>query len=353
MNLFLILSLSLLAQAAPIADIPDGIIEGRSDVKYGTYGSTVQISARLFQKRLDLLSNKTYGLARMAESASTAQAQAVFELEFELVRLQMDIANAPEAAMTPYEREALLFGAARAYADVRHHAERLFENMIRYIDVRLPGPNGQQIRTEVAKQYSVYDPNYRSDEDLSQAERDSLYAKKKAEFLAAGGSFEEVKTLNSDTMKSFGEYTRFEYVELPGGTIKITEGKAGHILLAKGGKVKSAGQMVVLKSKKGEIIGMIVSNASGSFKPDLLDARRLADRLQRSYKIPSGLMIVTKGEPLSTQAVKIYLKADGVEKALISAKEKELDALAKEIFSRSSSPTSIALVKCGSAFSSH
>lgn len=347
----LLLSLSLSAQAAPLADIPDGIIEGRTDVRYGTYGTTVQASARIFQKRLDELSNKAYGLARMSAAQPVAQSQAIYELEFELLRLQMDIANAPDSSISAYERKALLFGTARAYGDVRHHGERLFENMIRYIDVRLPGPNGQQIRTEVASTYSVYDPNYRSDIDLSQAERDAMYDKKKKEFLAAGGSFEEIKNLDAQSVKAMGEYSRFEYVELPGGTVKITEGKAGHILLAKGKSVKTAGQIVIVKDKKGEVILLVVSNASGSFKPDLIDAKNLADRLQRSLKVDAGLVLVTKGEPLSTQAVKIYMKADGVEKALISAKEKELDLFSKEILARKSA--SPAFSKCGSAFSSH
>lgn len=346
MILFLFLTLSALA--APVADIPDGIIQGRTDVRYGTYGTTVQASARIFQKRLDELSNKTYGLARMSEAQPVAQSQAVYELEFELVRLQLDIANAPESVMSVYERKALLYGTARTYGDVRHHAERLFENMIRYIDVRLPGPNGQQIRTEVANSYSVYDPNYRSDKDLSQAERDILYEKKKKEFLDGGGSLNEIKFLQLDMLEAYRQVSRFEYVELPGGNVKVTEGKAGHILLAKGEKVKSAGQIVIVKNNKGEIILLIVSNASGSFKPDILDAKTLADRLQISLKVESGLVLVTKGEPLSTQAVKIYMKADGVDKALISAKEKELDSFSKEVLSRSAQLP--ALSKCASVF---
>lgn len=360
MSLKLIFTLAVLtllpsafaARNNPTDSIPNGYINGRTDVKYGTYTTVVQDSARPYQNRLKNLENKAYGLSKITGKANTEQSEAVYLLEFEVIRLHIDIANAPTTAMTDFERKALLYGTTQVYADVRHHSERLFENMVRYIDHKIPGPNGLQIREEVEKPKrieSIYYPNYRSDELLSEEEKATQYDKKLSEFLADGGSMSEIKKLTPDFLASLSGFSRFEYVQLEDGSIMVTEGKAGHLLLANGKAVKAAGQIIFVKNTAKQVTLMIISNASGSYKPDLFSVKMLSDEIQKKFNIPSESMILTQGEPLSTQAVKIYMKADKIDKELLAQKSKELEEKSKEILSKAG--TGISVVDCDFAFS--
>jgi len=344
----------LFSNAVFAAEIPNGYVDGRADVKYGTYYTKVQNSALPLQERLKDLENKAYGLAALFDKDPIIQSEATHLLEFQIIRLHLDIANASEKNLSAFERKSLLYASMNVYADIRHHAERLYENMVRYIDQKIPGPNGQQIREENTRgTRSIYFPNYRSDRDLADIEKNMAYKEKEKEFLESGGNWSEIKKLDAQSLRDLGPYTRVEYVELASnGEIMITTGKAGHLLLAKGEAVKSAGQLVFLKDNSGKFVMMIVSNASGTYKPDLLNAQELADRLSSKLKIPRELFYVTKGEPLSTQAVKIYMKANGITKEAIKEKVKELDSLSDEIIPNKKTRASFSIANCGRVFSS-
>jgi hypothetical protein len=226
--------------------------------------------------------------------------------------------------------------------------------MIRYIDHKFPGPNGLQIRhdpptsspSEDGAGEALYFPNYRTDRDLSPGERAALYAKRLQEFKSEGGSLDEVKVMDEAFARRLLEYSRFEYVWTKAGKVRLTEGKAGHILLAEGKPVQGAGQIVLLRNSGGEFTMLIVSNASGSFKPDLLSAERLSRKLAYELRIPTSMVLVTKGEPMSSQATKIYLKAEGTDPAVIKARTQDLEARGRALMApKTSSPG------CGEVFS--
>jgi hypothetical protein len=327
--------------------IPNGHIDGRSDAKYGTYGSPMQDSARPYQDRLITLQNQAYGLAQLSGEQPVRQSELVFLLENEILGLHQDISNAPDGTLTPFERSSLLYGTVRAYQDARHHAERLYENMIRYIDLKIPGPNGQQIREEAEHgSEPLYSPNYRSDQDLTDKQREALYQKRLQDFQAEGGSMNEIQVLNAQALSAMPEYSRFEYVWMKNGEVRITAGKAGHILLANGKQVQAAGQMVFLRNHAGVFTMAIISNASGSYKPDLLSAEQVTTKIIQLLNIPDSMVLVTKGEPVSTQSVKIYMKADSVDPAVMKKRIKELESRGRELLSPKMSEPG-----CGGAFS--
>jgi len=335
------------------SQIPNGYSEGAPNAIYGTYATPVSERARPYQNRLLDLEKKAYGLAGIQNTDPVQNQMEVsrlgFLLENQIFRLNLDIANAPAQDMTEFERKALLYGCSRIYKDVRHYAERIFEDMVRFIDVKLPGPNGLQLREELKNSNCVYACNYRSSEALSSEEQAKLYKAKLDSFISEGGSLSEIRELNANYLKSLSEYTRVEYVQLESGVINVTSGSAGHILLAQGKKVLSAGQIVLLKAKNGNFIFSVISNASGSYKPDLLSAQLLANKLSQTLGLRPDQIIITKGEPISTQAVKIYLKGLGVDKELIKSKIKELDNEAKELLSKA--PASRISSRCAATFS--
>jgi hypothetical protein len=328
-----------------VQEIPNGYMAGREDAHYGTYSSPVQQSARSYQDRMMDLENKAFGLSGLAGADNVVQSEAVYLLENEVLRLYRDIAEAPESSMSDFERLSLLAGTTRAYQQTRHHAERLYENMIRFIDHALPGPNGLQIRSGGVE--PLYSPNYRSDQELSETEKQAEYQKKVDSFLRKGGSWNEIKTLTPASFRKFSSYTRVEYVWLEDGTIRVTEGNAGHLLLAQGKAVRSAGQFVFLKDRAGKFPMMIVTNASGSYKPDIVSAEDLAYTLQRKLGISPDLTVVTKGEPVSTQAVRVYLKGMGKSPDEIDRRAKALEAEAHGILF----PPPLMLPECAYIFS--
>jgi hypothetical protein len=297
-------------------DIPNGYRDGRADAPYGSYFPTVQKSAREFQNQILYLERKVLGLSGDAAKKFDEIRMTEFSylLEHELIAFMDQVSEAPH--LKPFERESFIYSALRTYRSLRTVSERLYEDMIRFVDVQLPGPNGLHLRVENPGKPVLYHPNYRSDRELSEKEQKEAYQKRLKEFEDGGGRLNEIKVLNSETISRWDGLIQVEYVVLEDGTIRITEGKAGHILLAEGNPVQSAGQFIFHR-RDGGIVFAVVTNASGSYKPDILSAELLANRLTEVFKIPNRRIIVTKGEPYSTQTLKVYLKAKGEPKVEI------------------------------------
>ncbi len=160
---------------------------------------------------------------------------------------------------------------------------------------------------------------------LTQAERDKLYKEKVAEFTKSGGSLSEIKTLNPELVKSYGPVTKLEYVVLANNEIRVTPGKAGHILLAGGEAVKSAGQLTLVKDGGGRVTMAVVTNGSGSYKPDVLSTHMILDKIHAATGVHPSRVVITKGECFSTQAVKIYMKGMGRTKEEIASAVKRIE----------------------------
>lgn len=317
MGLFYLFVFSVFAAPFSIHTLPDGV--PLSHAPYGTFESVLSEKARPYQDRLSLIERKVYGLSQLAEDDEVKQAEAVYYIEHVLMGLFQTLLDLPAHEVTPFEREALLYRTVRIYRNVRFHAERLYEFMIRFIDEALPGSTGFQIREELFG-ISLYTANGRTDKPLTDSERKTLYDKKLSEFLKAGGSLEELWILTPQTLQKTPRLTKLEYVVRPNKEIWVTEGRAGHLLLARGERVESAGQLIILKNAKGIPSLIIVSNSSGNYKPDLLSAEDLVPMLQQKLELDANRILVTKGEPLSLQTAKVILKGRKIEKERIQSK---------------------------------
>jgi hypothetical protein len=196
----------------------------------------------------------------------------------------------------------------RAYRLIRVAAERNYEDMIRYIDVRLPGPNGRQAPVS-GPQGLLFLPNYRREETLTDSQRAELYRERVERFNLEGGDRSQILDLNPELVNRLGSYTRLEYVWTADGQIRVTDGEAGHIILADGEAVRGAGQLLILKDRTNHPTFAVVSNASGNYKPDLASALALAIELGPRLGLHLSRIVTTSGEPAGVQAVKTYAKA--------------------------------------------
>lgn len=329
-----VLSLNAGLLAQNLDSLPDGYQAGRADAPYGTYTSPVQDSIRPFQDRLATIEKKVFGLSVVKDMDVLELAQQAYLLEHEIIRLQKDISEISAEEITAFEKLSLLNSTVRVYRHLRSTSERQFEDMIRFIDKVFPGPNGGQFRlndnsADIGK--ILYQPNYRQDTLLSPAEQKIAYEKRLAEATAEGFKPEEILTLDKAYFDSLKGFHWFEYVALPNGEIKITKGKAGHILLASGQPLRSAGQIVIHNDAQGRPLSFVITNASGSYKPDIVSTEIVAEELAEKLKIPRQLLVVTKGEPFSLQTVKIYMKGRKIDKATIDARIASLKSQAKAI----------------------
>lgn len=333
-------------------EIPNAYSQARSDARYGTFNSVFGSTARPYQKRLLDLENQAYGLSHLSLQDAVKQSELAYYLENEVMRLNLDIGN-EENPMSDFERGALLFGTAHVYQTIRQNSERLYEDMIRFIDAKLPGPTGRQIRSETLDgASSLYEPNYRSDTDMNPAERYEHYREMLKKFLDQGGSLFEMKTLDTNLARQFQAVTNLEYVWLESGQVRVTEGKAGHVLLAQGQLVKSAGQLILVRNNRGDFTLAVISNSSGNYKPDLFSAQQMAQKVQKEFGVPAELVLVTKGEPLSTQAIKIYLKGRGENPEKILRDVKAVADQGEQLLHLLPSVAASAFAACGCAFSS-
>ena len=316
----------LVAQEASISDIPNGYQE--IDSGEDLYSSPINSAYRPYQERLLDLEQKVFGLSRLGEAERMKQAQLAYQMEFEILAMHIEIANLKDGVISKFEKDSLLFTTTHLYRNLMATSERLFNDMVRFLDVVLPGPNGPQFREgDNLSDGPYYYPNYRSAEVLSDQQKQDFFDEKLQSFLSEGGSLDEIYKLDQARLNNLGAFTWFEYAQLLNDDIMVTEGKAGHLLLADGKRAKAAGQIVLVKNIEGEVTFAIVTNASGTYKPDILSAQRVALKLQNEFNIASDRIIFSKGEPLSTQIFEMYMKGYGVEKKEAKAKVASLKAL--------------------------
>jgi hypothetical protein len=299
-----------------------GIPTGRAG---GSYGSALSAgTARSFQLILDGLEDAMYGLRATRGQASGGwapvhQARATYLLERQLLAAHQFIADAPtgthaESDVTDLlvsDRDQLLYRSVRILKDMQFHTGRLFEVMVRNVDVALPGGNGLQIPIYLSDGRIAYVPNHRTAAALTPSQRQERYAARLTEFLHGGGLEDEMFDLTSATFAALASGTMLEYVHLPCGTVRVTAGLAGHLLLARGEAVLCAGQLLVKKSLHTTTSVLYVTNGSGTYKPDLLAAQRLTDGLTQLLGVPWHAIILAKGMPADTQTYKVLLKAMG------------------------------------------
>ncbi|MES2963199.1 MAG: hypothetical protein V4760_04855 [Bdellovibrionota bacterium] len=307
------------ASAGPLKfeKLPDGLPAARENSEIGVLGSAVHDPYAVFyQKLLDLVESKVYGLTLTAVEAPVVQAEKIYYVESLALGLVRKILSDKQIE-SQYEREILLYRALKIYGDARFSGERIFEIMIRAIDTAKPGTSGIQLPTEKADGSVVYSPNYRYERELTAKEKRELYKQKLAEFTAAGGSLDEVKLMNPESISALPEKAMIEFVEMANGQVRFTQGSAGHILMARGNDVRVAGTLMIVKDKAGVPRVVVISNSSGSYKPDLMPVDELAQKIARMLDIPFDQVLITKGEPTTTQTVKILLKATGVDGEVI------------------------------------
>jgi hypothetical protein len=322
-SIALVLNLVVMtASAGPLKfdSLPEGLPAARENSEVGVLGSALSDPyAVYYQKLLDLVESKVYGLALTAVETPVSQAEKSYyteSLALGLVRALLNDKN----IKSEFERESLVYRATAIYEDARVNGERIFEVMIRAIDSAKPGTSGIQLPTERHDGNVTYSPNYRFERALTLEEQRDQYGKKLQEFKAAGGDLSEVKIMSPAEIGQLPEKSMVEFVEMAStGEIRFTQGSAGHILMARGEQVTSAGTMLLLKDKAGTPRFIVVSNSSGSYKPDMLPVDMLAEKLGAIMGIPREHILITKGEPTSTQTMKILMKASGVNPEVVKA----------------------------------
>lgn len=306
-------------QAIDYRRFPDGLPAARENSAIGVLGSAFREPRSIYyQAVLEQLKSKAYGLSHLADLDEIKQAEKIYYLEALTVGVLEKLLN-DQSIKSDFERTALLYEATRVYRDIRQHAERLYEIMIREIDRAKPGTSGIQLPTETSRGVR-YAPNYRMERELTIEEQRILYQQKQAEYRAAGGDLSSVKTLSRQTIKELPQISVVEFVEFANGTVLFTDGNAGHILMARGRKVATAGTMLLLKDNTGKVRLAVVSNSSGSFKPDLVSVDEFGHRLIEKLGLGVEELVITKGEPLSPQVVKILMKSRNEDPALIKEK---------------------------------
>jgi hypothetical protein len=318
-------------------NIPSGLPAARENSAVGVLGSAFyNTKASEYQKLLDVAGEKTYGLSKLSNESVITQAEQVYYLETILLGLIQQIGSDPKLESAPFEKKALLHRAKLIYADTRYHGERLFEIMIREIDKAKPGTSGIQLRTEGLENV-LYTANHRVEYPLTEEERNAAYAEKLRQFEEKGGSPKEIFNLTRDTVKSFDPIQHIEFVSMPNengasnSIVRATKGSAGHILMAEGKVTNAAGGMVFVTNIHGEILFVIISSSSGSYKPDAYSVLQFSRAFSKRLGILSQDILLTKGEPHSAQIVKIMMKVANKSETEIKAKMDEIKLNAKAL----------------------
>lgn len=319
--------------------IPNGYAPGRSTAPYGAYSTPYTNRAKQLSDLLDRLEPKVYGLSQYSVNDEIEQSKAVYYMEHIVIGLLQEI-NSKSSGLSAFESQSLLYRTTQLYSHVRKEGERLYESMIRKVDIALPGPNGAQHRFENKLTGEVYyTSNCRSEKCPTREEQKEFYEKKLKDFLSNGGSIGEMRLLTPQYLREHSNsILRVEYAQRVNGEVWVTEGSAGHALLAEGKPVKTAGQMVFVLNRIGNPVFVVISNASGTYKPDLYSANILGQELAKKFSFHTSAIFVTEGEPLSQQTIKVLMKAQGVASDEIKKTIEDLNQGAKNILAHPRKP---------------
>lgn len=305
-SLFFILIVQVSLFSSSFNEVNDGFRQDPQGKTIYAYDNKLPELALSYQEKIIYLKRKVFGLGQHQNLKNDQVAAFIPSFEIEILSLYLEISNSNVAKK---DIQILQNELIRLYSALRFINEYIFEDTVRVLDVKFPGSNGVQL-PEDNKVNKLYHPNYRKEFSLPEAEQAVLFSKMHEKFLASGGSQSEMFLLNLDAVKSFGKTTYLEYVQLQDKSIIATFGKAGHILLARGKPVLAAGQIVILKDNTNTPILIIITNASGSYKPDLLQVSHTANDLINQLGFGPIATVVTKGEPLSSQLLKLLIKAE-------------------------------------------
>lgn len=311
--------------------VPHGLPEAQSPFfeieRSGFIAETLQ---QEYRQLLHRVKDKIYGVQFLGKKDQVRVLEAIYLLEHQVISILQDFYSHRGERLSQIEKDQLVSETLDLYRTLRFQAQFYFEFVIREIDVALPGATGLRIETvdPTGKKYLYY-PNYRSDRFLSRSEQRIALEKKKKQFLDKGGNLDEIFTLDEKALRGFPTFSQLEYVMLESGEIRVTFGKSGHLLLADGKAVRSAGQLVILQSSPGEPDLVIISNASGSYKP-----RSFA--VKDSFSSENSLFsktpkVFVEGEPLSLQTYKIWMKVRGIDKAVSKQQARALQSQAERI----------------------
>lgn len=327
----------LFAAPAWLEKIPPGYPAGKAGASAALYGSGLSIGAIPYGLALDAIQSKVYGVSLISRSDPLVHAELLYLLE-NLILYQLEkLADVPAETMTFFEKESLLFRTRELYRDIRTQSNRILETMLREVDIALPGTTGHQIRKEERTSLEpLYSPNYRSETPITSQQKWAAYESQLSTFKQKGGTLAEFQRLTPSSLAKLGRFTIVEYVVRSNWEIWFTQGKAGHLLLALGKDVLSAGQILLMKNRDGLVTLMVITNASGNYKPDLFSAEIMRQRLQQEFWIREDVMIVTKGEPCSLQNLKILMKARGIAPDIQQKKMAEVAAARREIWTAQS-----------------
>lgn len=305
-----------------VNSLADGIISPRADVASANYNTQYSEVVATQQQQIESIYKKIYGLDQIDSSDFKTKAAAVYLLEHEIALFLQDI---PSSKISSFERRSLLYKGVQAYKTLRSSAEQIYDNTLRLIDIALPGPGGPQIRIKSKQRFATYLPNYRSDQPLEFSQKQAFYESKLSKFLSEGGSLNEIKILiDTQVLNDAPGLSTYEYVQLPNGEIRLTKGSAGHLILAEGKMVRAAGNIAIVRDANSKISLLVVSNSSGTFKPDIYSAEQTARKIARLLKVPSERVVVTRGQPFGLQNLEILLKAEYHLKSEIESKLQSL-----------------------------
>lgn len=341
-------------RANPLSDIWDAFRVDTEEQPYGVYESVLPEDLHALQTRLNAINRKTAGLLgqTLGENAPLTKLEAaeyVYLLEYEIARVQLDISALEHSleGLHAAEFTALDYRAISLFEQLQHQKSGLFHDMIRYLDEKKPGPNGLQVPVGTSSDglSKIYAPNYRSSEPLSESQKKEFYLAKLNEAKAKG--FDAAKDVL--VLEHLEQLTRqagvvsYEFVEMAGSNeLRLTQTSAGHLVLAEGKNVLSAGQIAAVVGENGDLLMLLISPASGTYKPDPVSAVFLKTRLQTQFRIPSYKLVTGTGEPFSTQIVKLYMKADSVNDSVIKQKVQAMEGLAQRLLSQRVDPKTCA-----------
>lgn len=267
----------------------------------------------------------------MRSGEPDAYAADLFLLEHNLVNLLTYVPNAK--GLTDAQKQQVTSEVRSLLGQVQWNYRSLLEEMRNRTEKSSPGTSGTTLVEPTTNgdgtANDVYYPSFKGTTKLTKAEQarryEALRQKHEEKYPGEKPHFR----LNKSTLDGIQSGELLEWVETPGGQIRVTR-NAKHAVVAGGRQVRSAGALKIFWGKgasgKQEPVLVLVSNWSGTYQPDMGSvAGSMMSRL-RTLGVPQDRIVITPAMPLEPKVYEVLLASRKVANAPELGEKLRLDA---------------------------
>ncbi len=287
-------------------------------VLHGAMEPLRKLSQRTSVHRLErAIAHQSATLAELSKGLETAlvidapaAAEKLYLLEMQSIANVLAASNLASHSVNELEHVELVEGARGVLRRVLYQKDHVVgPHALKVLRNAIPGELMASVTRRAGRDvYELLDrvpTELRITSNVSRS-AEALYAHRWDEFVHTGGKASDILTLDQRFLRTAESGQLITWVHRSGDDKVWVSTKAKHIVTSGGEPAFGAGEMRVYRDKTGEIVLVLVSNASGGFKSGAASLEAIG-ALLRELGVKESQVLFTQHSPADPQLLKLLL----------------------------------------------